>query len=169
MFRRLFVAGAALGLIVFPMSARAQGSIQEQNKALIARFGEALNTKDFGAVRELLAPDFVRHSQATPDLTNANREQFLDYLKADALAFPDSRQTLEFVVAEGDFVAFWLRYEATQAGQMGPFAPSHRRMRLEASGMFRVNNEKIAELWVTWDNLAALTQLGHYPSGAPQK
>jgi hypothetical protein len=76
---------------------------ETQNKSLLNRFGEALNARNFDAVRDLLAPDFVRHCQATPDVVVKNREQFLNYLKADAVVFPDSLQTLECVVAEGDF------------------------------------------------------------------
>ncbi len=30
-------------------------------------------------------------------------------------------------------------------------------------GIFRLEDGKIAEMWVTWDNLSALMQLGHFP------
>lgn len=146
--------------------AQPKPSAEEENKALVTRFGEALNARDFVTVQQLLTSDFVRHSQATPDLGVANAAQFVDYLKADASVFPDARQTLEHLVAEGDLVAFWIRYEGTQEGQMGPFPPSHKRMRLDSSGLFRVRDGKLAELWVTWDNLAALTQLGYFPPPA---
>ena len=36
--------------------------------------------------------------------------------------------------------------------------------------LLRISGGKIAELWITWDNLAVLTQLGHWPpaqEGAP--
>jgi len=134
-----------------------------ENKSLFNRFGEALNARNFDAVRDLLAPDFVRHCQATPDVVIKNREQFLEYLKMDALVFPDSVQTAERVVVEGDLVAFWLKYEGTQKGKMGPFSPSNKRMQLEVGGIFRIREGKLAELWITWDNLASLTQLGHFP------
>jgi predicted ester cyclase len=136
----------------------------KDNKSLFNRFGEALNTRNFDAVRELLAPDFVRHCQATPDVVIKSREQFIEYLKMDDATFPDSVQTPEIVVAEGDLVAFWLKYEGTQKGKMGPFQPSNKRMQLDVAGIFRVRNGKFAELWITWDNLASLAQLGHFPS-----
>ena len=135
----------------------------EENRSLFNRFGEALNAENFDAIRDLLAPDFVRHCQATPDVAIKNREQFIEYLKMDAAVFPDSVQTAEHAVAEGDFVAFWLKYEGIQKGQMGPFPPSHKRMQLDVGGVFRISNGKLAELWITWDNLASLTQLGHFP------
>ena len=116
-----------LSLLTIAGCAQPRRSAEEANKALVNRFGEALNARDFDAVRQLLTADFARHSQATPNVSVANAEQFIDYLKADAATVPDSRQTLEHIVAEGDLVAFWLRYEGTQEGQMGPFPPSHRR------------------------------------------
>lgn len=137
------------------------------NKSLFNRFGEALNTRNFDAVRELLAPEFVRHCQATPDVAIENREQFIEYLKMDSATFPDSVQTAEIVVTEGDLVAFWLKYEGTQKGQMGPFPASNKRMQLDVAGVFRVRDGKFAELWITWDNLASLAQLGHFPPKNP--
>lgn len=138
-------------------------STQDLNKDVVNRFGEASNAKDFDAIAALVAPDFVRHCQATPDIVVQNQAQFLAFLKADAAMVPDSRQTLRQLVAEGDRVAFLVTYEGTQEGPFGPFPPSHKRMQLDVCGIFRLRDGLLAELWVTWDNLAALAQLGHFP------
>jgi predicted ester cyclase len=37
-------------------------------------------------------------------------------------------------------------------------------MQLEFAAFLRVEDGKIAEMWVTWDNAAALAQLGHLPT-----
>ena len=65
-------------------------------------------------------------------------------------------------------MAFWLKYEGTQKGQMGPFPPSNKKMQLDIGGIFRIQNGKLAELWITWDNLASLIQLGHFPTPTKQ-
>lgn len=137
--------------------------IEIENKALVQRFGEASNARQFDVIAQLLTDDFVRHCQATSDVDVRSGEQFIEYLKNDAAVFPDSKQTLQYLVAEGDMVAFLITYEGTQEGQMGPFPPSHKKMKLDLPGMFRVRDGKLAELWVTWDNLAALAQLGYFP------
>jgi len=158
-----FACLCVLGLLGYtPRSER----IESENKALVQRFGEASNARQFDVVEQLLAGDFVRHCQATPDVDVRSREQFIEYLKNDAAVFPDSKQTLQYLVAEGDMVAFLITYEGTQEGQMGPFPPSHKKMKLDVAGMFRVRDGKLAELWVTWDNLAALMQLGYFPPQA---
>jgi len=139
------------------------GTICEVNKNLARRFGEAINTRQLHILDEIVASDFVRHCQATPELDVRSLEQFKDFLRQDDAVFPDSIQTLKHLLAEGDMVAVWATYEGTQKGQMGPFPPSGKKMRVDFGAFLRVENGKIAELWVTWDNMAALAQLGHLP------
>jgi predicted ester cyclase len=133
----------------------------EENKALVRRFGEAMNARQFHLLDELVAPGFLRHCQATPDIDVRSLQDFKDFLKQDAAVFPDSIQTLRYMLAEGDLVAIWAIYEGTQKGPMGPFPPSGKKMCIDFGAILRVENGRIAELWVTWDNMAALAQLGH--------
>jgi predicted ester cyclase len=93
-------------------------------------------------------------------------DAFKAYLRQDASAFPDSTHTLRYVVAEGDLLALWITCVATQRGQMVPFPPSGKTMQLDSGIMLRIERGRIAEMWATWDNLAALAQFGHVP---PQK
>jgi steroid delta-isomerase-like uncharacterized protein len=141
-------------------------AIERENKALVRRFGEASNARQFDTIARLVTDDFVRHCQATPSVDVRSREQFIEYLKNDAVVFPDSKQTAQYLVAEGDMVAFLITYEGTQEGQMGPFPPSHKNMKIDVAGVFRVRDGKLAELWVTWDNLSSLMQLGYFPPPA---
>ncbi len=137
----------------------------EENKLLVQRFGQAMNNRQFDLLDEIVAPDFVRHCQATPEVDVRSLEAFKAYLRQDSAVFPDSMQTLRHQVAEGDFVAVWGTYEGTQRGPMGPIPASGRRMQLEFGAFLRVRDGKIAEMWVTWDNMAALAQLGHLATG----
>jgi steroid delta-isomerase-like uncharacterized protein len=140
----------------------------EDNKALVRRFGEAMNSRQLDALDEIVAPDFIRHCQATPEVDVRSLEGFKEFLRQDAAVFPDSVQTARHVVAEGDLVAVWATYEGTQRGPMGPFPASGRRMRLDFAAILRIEKGKIAEMWVTWDNVSGLAQLGHFPL-APSK
>jgi len=133
----------------------------EENKSLARRFGEAMNARQLDLLDELVAPGFVRHCQATPGVCVTSLAEFKEYLRQDATVFPDSVQAAKHLIAEGDLVAVWATYEGTQTGQMGPFPPSGERMFLEVGAVLRVENGRIVELWVTWDNMAALAQLGH--------
>lgn len=139
-----------------------------ENKILVRRFEEAMNTRQLDALDEVVAPNFVRHCQATPNLDVRSLEQFKDFLRQDAAVFPDNTQTFTHVIAEGDTVAVWATYEGTQRGQMGSFPPSGRKVRFDFAAILRVENGKLAELWVTWDNMTILAQLGYLPA-APAK
>jgi predicted ester cyclase len=58
-------------------------------------------------------------------------------------------------------VALWSTFSGTQEGAMGPFPPSGKSCTTDFGGVFRIEGDRIAELWVTWDNLDMLAQLGH--------
>ena len=60
----------------------------EENKVLVRRFGEAMNTRQYQLLDELVAPDFRRHCQATPEVDIRSLEQFRDFLRQDELSFP---------------------------------------------------------------------------------
>jgi len=133
----------------------------EENKALARRFVEAMNARRLDDLDELLAPNVVRHCQATPLVDIRSLAQFKDFMRQDAAVFPDNVQTFSLLIAEGDLVAGWATYEGTQEGQMGPFPPSNKTARFDFGIVMRVENGKIAEWWVTWDNMTVLAQLGH--------
>jgi hypothetical protein len=50
---------------------------------------------------------------------------------------------------------------------MGPFPPTGKKFTADFGGFFRIAGDRIAELWVTWDNLAGLAQLGHIDLSSP--
>ena len=135
----------------------------EANKKIVRAFADAGNRNELEAFDTLLAAEFVRHCEATPEIAVASREEFKQFYRETAKTFPDQQMTLDTLVAEGDRVAFWGTFSGTQEGPMGPFPPTGRRMVSEIGGMFRIEAGKIAELWVTWDNLAGLVQLGLFP------
>lgn len=141
----------------------------DTNKDIVRRMGEAVNARDFDALDDLVAEDVHRHSGATPGITVENLAQFKEFLRQDLSAAPDARQELNFMLAEDDLVAGHFTYRGTQTGQMGPFPPSGKPVELPFIGILRIENGKIAEMWVEWDNLNAAMQLGHFPPAAAEE
>lgn len=136
----------------------------EQNKVVIQRFFDAWNSRQSEAFDELVAPDIVRHCEATPGLDVRSLDQLKAFLRLDTETFPNSVQTIKHLAAEGNLVATWATYEGTQQGSMGPFPPSGAKAQFDFGAMFRMEGGKIAEWWVTWDNMTLLRALGHIPS-----
>ena len=147
--------------IVFVSSITAQS---DKNKEIVIRMIDAINDRNYDFLDDLIAPDMVRHSQATPNLNIRSLDEFRAFLKEDLKTFPDSYITTEMLIAEGNKVAGYFTYTGTQKGAMGPFPPTNKKAELKYLGILRIENGKIAEMWVEWDNLSFLTQLGHFPT-----
>jgi steroid delta-isomerase-like uncharacterized protein len=137
----------------------------EQNKAVIRRFFDAWNSRQPDAFDDLIASDVVRHCEATPGIEARSLHQIKEFLRQDTAVFPDSVQTIKLLLAEGNLVAAWTTYEGTQQGTMGAFPPSGRKAQFAFGAVFRIEGGKIAEGWVTWDNMTILKALGHLPRG----
>jgi steroid delta-isomerase-like uncharacterized protein len=139
----------------------------EANKDVVRRLIAAINARDFDQIEELVAPDVVRHSQATAGVEVRSREQFKEFLRQDLTTFPDAQQEIHTLIAEGDKVALYLTLTGTQEGPAGPFPATGKKVEVRFLGIMRVENGKVAEIWVEWDNLSILTQLGHFPPAQP--
>jgi predicted ester cyclase len=137
----------------------------EANKAIVRRILAKLSNGDIGSFISALAPDYVRHCQAMPPGLQElhGREAMHDGLVSNQQTFPDYHEEIEWLVAEGDFVAWRSRGTGTQSGPLGPFPATNKRMDLTIIGMHRFEDGRIVETWTSWDNLAVLTQLGHFP------
>jgi predicted ester cyclase len=137
----------------------------QQNKAVVRRFFDGWNSRQPDTFDDLLTPDVVRHCEATPGLEARNLAQIKEFLLLDTAVFPDSVQTIKLLVAEENLVGAWITYEGTQQGPLGPFPASGRKAQFDFGAMFRLEGGKIAEWWVTWDNMTILRSLGHLPTG----
>jgi steroid delta-isomerase-like uncharacterized protein len=135
----------------------------DANKELVRRFVDVLNAADWDALDELVAEDFRRHSQATPEMQVNSLADFKQLQESYLASFPDQHVTIEMLVAEGDKVAMYGTYAGTNTGPMGEFPATGKAGQVKIVGILRIAEGKIAELWVEWDNLAMLTQLGLFP------
>lgn len=162
---RALVGGfIVIGLVATQMSCLCGPcEIATTNKELALAAFEAVAEGNLDALDDLIAVDYVRHCQATPEVTVANLAQFKEYLLSDRQSFPDPDLTVVHLIAEDNMVAFFATYSGVQEGPMGPFPATGNRMEIDFAGIHRIEDGKIAETWVTWDNLTALSQLGLWP------
>ncbi len=141
----------------------------EDNKGLIQRFTEATNAAQWDVLRDVVAPNFVRHSQATAGPEVRSLDEFVTLQQTFLASMPDQHVTIDQLVAEGDLVAVRARYSGTLTGPMGDFPATGKSAETTFLAIFRIADHMIAEMWVEWDNVAMLTQLGLFPPpGAPE-
>ena len=141
-------------------------STTAEMKELVRRLEQAMNARRLDDLDAVIAPDFVRHCQATPQLDVRSLEQFKEFLRQDAASFPDNVQTFTHIVAEGDEIGIWATYEGTHTGPLGPFPATGKKANFDFAGVFRVADGRLSEFWITWDNMTILTQLGLLPASA---
>ena len=134
----------------------------EANKAIVRHALDCLNAGHVDGFVGMLAPDYVRHCQAMPPEMQELRgpDAMRAWLLANQQTFPDYREEIEMLVGEGDLIAWRSLGTGTQTGPMGPLPATGRRMSISIIGLHRVENGKLVETWTSWDNVAALRQLG---------
>jgi len=129
---------------------------------------DAVNRRDFDTLDTVVAPNVRRHSAATPGVQVRTLEEFKAFLRQDLVAVPDAQQTINLIFATDSMVGVHVTYTGTQTGPMGPFPASGKKVTLPFIGLLQVEEGRIVEMWVEWDNLGALMQLGHIkPPGPP--
>jgi len=152
-----------ISFIGFTSCSSSFDSEAQKNKELVEKTFEIVANGDYEGMNTYISEDYVRHCQATPELVIKSLDAFKEFIRADRKSIPDQKLNVKMLIAEGDLVAFWATYTGTQTGQMGPFPPTGKNANLDFSGVHRVENGKVVETWVTWDNITILSQLGHFP------
>jgi steroid delta-isomerase-like uncharacterized protein len=135
----------------------------EENKAIIRRMTEGFyNQGNVDLAEHFFADSYVHHDPASPHVRNR------DGLKASLRAFlagcPDLHITTDQLLAEGDMVAKRWTYHATQSGDLAGMAPTGTRIAMSGLELFRLEDGKIAESWLGYDNLSLMQQLGIIPA-----
>ena len=155
-------AGAALAL---PTSlARAQTSPDqlERNKAVVRRFKDLQGTKDEHLIaKEVLAPNYKRWRGGFMHLAaNAQGQGFPStgsYLRG---AFPDRKDTVENMIAEGDMVGMLFKVRGTHKGNFNGIPPTGKTIDVYETGVFKLADGKIVEATFMADEAGILKQLG---------
>jgi steroid delta-isomerase-like uncharacterized protein len=137
------------------------GGILLRAKRVVREFVDAVNRQDWRRFDDLVAPDFVRHSSTFRQSHVTNRDARREFLVAEFKTFPDARELINFLVAEGDKVAVHSHCQATQQGPMGKLPATGRVLSADFISIYRIADGRIKEAWAEWDSLNGLIQLGH--------
>ena len=131
----------------------------EENKAIMCRFWEVWEEGDIDRLDELLAPDYVNHTLAAPDLP-PGPEGVKEVVRMFRSGMPDLRVNIEDMIAEGDRVATRYALEGTHGGVLFGVAPTGRHLSIKSMTVERVSGGKIVEHWRVTDELDMMRQLG---------
>lgn len=163
MNRALTILTAGLLVFVIALGCSQETRTAMESRKIVMQGLEALDNQEYDRLGEFFAEDFTRHCQATPDVEISSLDDMIKFVKIWYEAFPDMKAEYHKIVAEGDLVAIYGTFVGTQTGPMGDIPATGKTMDSETFGIFRVEGGKIAESWVTWDNMAIMRQLGLMP------
>lgn len=133
----------------------------EANKELARHFVTVYNSGDYDRFDDFVMADMARHTKAGGEVHSL--EEFKADLRQTAQAFPDAREEILQIVAEGDRVVVFGNWLGTQTGPYGPLPATGKEAVVPFFYLFRMEGGKIAEFWTEWDNVNMLMQLGHFP------
>ena len=127
----------------------------EENKTIVRRMYKAFNKQDLASLDELIAADYVDHPRQLRGLESYKQNLTMFYK-----SFPDTHETIEDIIAEGDRV--WIRVKgiATRRGDYHGLAPTGKKTTWEAVIIYRIADGKIVEMWAVADELDFYKQLG---------
>ena len=137
----------------------------EQNEAVVRRTFDAFNTGDTSVAEELVAEGAVAHDPAQPE-EMTGPEGFRQTIELYRGAFPDLSFTVDEMFSDGDMVCTRWSTTGTHDGELMGIAPSGNRITSSGISIDRVENGKVAESWVQWDNLGLMQQLGVFEGAA---
>ena len=139
--------------------------IEEQNMAIVPGTHGALARGDFESFKAAIGPGYVRHCQAMPPGLQElhGTEEFFAFLEEFVAAVPEYEDTLSQMIADGDRVAYVSTMTGVQTGPMGGLPATGKEFTLVNIIIQRLEAGKIVETWVSWDNVAFLSQVGLMP------
>ena len=134
----------------------------ETNKAVVHRYVEdGYNAGNMAVIDELFATEFVNHDPSVP--TVRDLEGLKQLILAQHAAFADVRTTIEDLVADRDKVVKRFTVRGTHTGDFNGIPPTGKQFTLEGIDILRLVDGKIQEIWIAYDMLGVLQQLGVMP------
>ena len=140
------------------------GESVEELKALLYRITEEIwDNGRIELIDELISEDFIDNIDI-PGVEGSGRETYRASVIEMRTAFPDYRNPIDFVVAEGDIVATFGRVTGTHRGELYGIPPTGRQIDMPTVGALRFRDGRAVERWGTGDNLLMMQQLGLIPT-----
>jgi len=128
----------------------------ESNKEIVREYLQAFNERDEETLKELLADDVVEHG-IHEELHGP--QEVVDFLDSHFEMFPDYSGSTEVMISEGDTVAVRYDVSGTHSGEYRDIEPTGQTVEWSGIVMYRIEDGKIAEVWLEEDRLGLLEQL----------
>jgi steroid delta-isomerase-like uncharacterized protein len=136
-------------------------SEEESNKVLMRQFWAVWEQGNVDLLDELLAPEYINHTLAAPDLP-PGPEGVKEVVSMFHSAMSDLKVVVEDMIAEGDKVATRYALEGTHEGELFGAPPTGKQLSIKSITVERVSEGKIREHWRVTDEMGMMRQLGAF-------
>jgi predicted ester cyclase len=131
----------------------------DTNKDVIRRLFAEVDRGNLDVVDACYAPDYVDHTPSPVRALATGREGVRQAFRLFHEAFPDTRHTIEELVAAGDRVAARISARGTHTRPLFGHAPTGRVVTSTGIAIYRLVDGRIAERWAE-HGAGILDQLG---------
>ncbi|AZQ68402.1 hypothetical protein EF888_15465 [Silicimonas algicola] len=139
-------------------------TIIETNKATVARFlagTHSANIDDVDVIDETVVPHIVCHGfPGFPNGEFNDRESYKAFFRIFRESFSDMTFLTLKTIATEDFVSAHWEIWATHSGEFQGIAPDSTRVVFDGVALYRMEEGKIAETWLTINEPLLVSQLG---------
>ena len=119
-----------------------------------------LTAHDLYALSELCSPHILIHPTAMPcEASYYSISGAGDWLNSQWSSFPDLAAATSFAIAHGDIVAVRWMARGTSRGAFLMLPPTGEVIEYTGVSMYRIEDDKIAEIWHTRNTLGIMRQL----------
>lgn len=146
-----------------PTAHSAEHRAEENRKAFLA-FYDAFNRHDTGAMREIVAPDYVEHEQGPPGISTTGRQGVIDWAESMWAGMPDVAFHVHDVLSDGDRVAGRITVTGTHTEPLWGIPPTGRKVHFDALDIVRMEDGLAVEHWGVTDTSTLMSQIGLAPA-----
>ena len=140
-------------------------SKEERNKEAALAIMKAFEENKPEALDTLIAEDAKEH---TPDpsmgITSTGRQMVKDVLASIKSGYPDYKNEVKHVAADGDMVMVYFTMKGTNSGPMGNMPATNKTIEVDGVDIMKFNDKGMAtDHWGVYDNMKMMEQLGLMP------
>lgn len=131
---------------------------------LVHRFmDDVVVDRDYGRIADL-SEDYLQHDLVR-GMDVHGHDEFEEMRRMFDAAFSDTRRTnvLSFASEDGEYVCSVDTLRATHDGEFMGIAPTDASVEIQAVTMYRIQNDRIAEMWNLGNWLGLLQGIGAVP------
>jgi steroid delta-isomerase-like uncharacterized protein len=139
----------------------------DNNKTIAKKSIELFQKGNAIEIEKIIDPSYKLHfpGQPKPMSLKETMKMNEEYYKA----FPKTKVTVDFQVAEGDKVVSHITYEGVHSGEFQGIPASNNTVKTSGVAIQTIKNGRVVEEWNEFDTASMLQQMGAMPEMGKMK